>query len=342
MNAAGRIGLYGAGLVVVLVASTVVAGAVAPDGAASRWSGGEAHSGAHPVARTGPQAGAGDDGHGEHAASAGAPSPHGLALEQDGYLLGEIGAPRAAGETGELAFRITDARGEPLTDYGVSHGKELHLIVVRADGTHFRHVHPERDADGVWSLPWTWQAAGTYRVYADFSPTAPDALGETSAVTLTRTVQVAGDYAPVASTPSATASVDGFDVTLHGELRAGAATELTAEITRDGEPVTTLEPYLGAFGHLVALREGDLAYLHVHPEGAEPRGDERSGPEVTFVTEAPTEGRYLLYLDFQVDGQVRTAAFTVDTAGSVDTAGTAGEQPDDETAVGHDTGDHDH
>ena len=42
---------------------------------------------------------------------------------------------------------------------------------------------------------------------------------------------------------------------------------LTARVTRDGEPVTDLEPYLAAYGHLVALREGDLAYLHVHPDG---------------------------------------------------------------------------
>jgi hypothetical protein len=338
MNAAGRVGLYGAGLVAVLVASTAVAGAIAPEGAGDRWSRAETHADTH-TEPGGAQAPAGDGGHGEHAATADATAAHGLAVEQDGYLLGAVGAPSAAGEAGELAFRITDARGKALTDYAVSHGKELHLIVVRADGTHFRHVHPERDADGVWSVPWTWDAAGTYRVYADFVPASD---GAASGVTLTRSVHVAGDYAPVASAPSATASVDGFDVTLHGELRAGAATELTAEITRDGEPVTTLEPYLGAFGHLVALREGDLAYLHVHPEGAEPRGDERSGPEVTFVTEAPTEGRYLLYLDFQVDGQVRTAAFAVDTTGTADAPGTAGERTDDETAVGHDGGDHDH
>ncbi|NKX51639.1 hypothetical protein HER39_13910, partial [Arthrobacter deserti] len=45
---------------------------------------------------------------------------------------------------------------------------------------------------------------------------------------------------------------------------------LTVIVTRGGQPVKTLEPYLGAYGHLVALRAGDLAYLHVHPEGAAP------------------------------------------------------------------------
>jgi len=76
--------------------------------------------------------------------------------------------------------------------------------------------------------------------------------------------------------------------------------------------VTTLQPYLGAAGHLVALRSGDLAYLHVHPMGERPAAS--SGPDIAFLAQAPSAGRYLLYLDFQVDGQVHTAAFTV-TAG---------------------------
>ena len=74
---------------------------------------------------------------------------------------------------------------------------------------------------------------------------------------------------------------------------------------RDGEPVTDLEPYLGAYGHLVALRAGDLAYLHVHPEGGR-------GP-VAFRAEVPSEGAYHLFLDFKHDGVVRTAAFAVGT-----------------------------
>ena len=49
-----------------------------------------------------------------------------------------------------------------------------------------------------------------------------------------------------------------------GTPRAGRETELSFTVTRGGKPIRT-QPYLGAGGHLVALREGDLAYLHVHP-----------------------------------------------------------------------------
>ena len=53
----------------------------------------------------------------------------------------------------------------------------------------------------------------------------------------------------------------------------------------------------------MALREGDLAYLHVHPEG---HGD----GAVSFVTEFPSEGRYRLFLQFKHEGVVQTVAFT--------------------------------
>jgi copper chaperone CopZ len=74
--------------------------------------------------------------------------------------------------------------------------------------------------------------------------------------------------------------------------------------------VTDLEPYLAAYGHLVALRAGDLAYLHVHPAGEPGDGKTPAGPDITFYATAPSTGDYRLFLDFQHDGVVRTAEFT--------------------------------
>jgi uncharacterized protein YfaP (DUF2135 family) len=79
--------------------------------------------------------------------------------------------------------------------------------------------------------------------------------------------------------------------------------------------VTDLQPYLGAYGHLVALRSGDLAYLHVHPDGAPRDGTTSPGPDVVFHADVPSAGTYHLYLDFKHDGVVRTAAFTVEAEG---------------------------
>lgn len=317
MRAPARIALYVAGLGVVFVASAAVAGAVVPEGAL-----------AEPPAAHAPEQHAATSDDPAQEPTRGADMVGGLSLEQGGYTLGEIEAPQTPGTPGELAFTLTDPTGAPVTDFAVAHEQRLHLVVVRSDGAHYRHAHPELDDSGRWSVPWTWDAAGTYRVYADAVPTGGDPL------TLSRTVEVAGDVVPVrAGAPTTTASVDGYDVTLDGSLQVGTASRLTLGVTRDGEPVTTLEPYLGAFGHLVALRDGDLAYLHAHPEGAEAAPGELSGPTVAFAVEAPTTGRYLLYLDFQVDGEVRTAAFTVEASGATPTPDDA---PADDDPAAHD------
>jgi hypothetical protein len=68
--------------------------------------------------------------------------------------------------------------------------------------------------------------------------------------------------------------------------------------------VATLEPYLGAFGHLVVMRRGDLAYVHVHPETQLVAG------QVRFWLAMPSAGTYRLFFDFQVAGKVHTAAWT--------------------------------
>ncbi|RNB46920.1 hypothetical protein EDM22_13045 [Agromyces tardus] len=209
--------------------------------------------------------------------------------------------------------------------------------MVRTDGAEFRHVHPTTDGAGTWTIPWSWGAAGTYRVFADFVPTD---LGDT--VTLTSTLEVAGDFAPAPRGGDTTTAADGdLAVELDGELAAGASSELTFTVTRDGEPVTTLEPYLGAYGHLVALRDGDLAYLHVHPMGEPDDGETEPGPGITFMAEAPTPGRYLLYLDLQLDGTVHSLPFVV-TAVEADAAASHTSDSHDEPVPGAGTHDDSH
>ena len=121
-----------------------------------------------------------------------------------------------------------------------------------------------------------------------------------------------GDFTPVPlGEDSASAQVDGYDVTLGRELvDAGEDTVLTLTVSRDGQPVTDLQPYLGAYGHLVSLRDGDVGYLHVHPDE-----DSGPGPAIAFHTSFPTAGRYRLFLDFRHGDAVHTAAFTVTVDG---------------------------
>jgi hypothetical protein len=224
----------------------------------------------------------------------------GVASTAGGYTL-TLGADRLPAGHQRLSFTVSDHDGAPVTAYDEQHERDLHLIVVRRDLTGYQHLHPTLDAaTGEWSID-AELAPGAWRVLADTKPAGGDA------VVLGADLLVPGDFEPQPLGPdSLTAQVDGYDVTLDGSLVVGAETVLTATISRDGTPVTDLEPYLGAFGHLVSLRDGDLGYLHVHPDE-----DGGPGPRIGFHTEFPSAGRYRLFLDFQHGGAVHTAAFTV-------------------------------
>ncbi|UWP80266.1 hypothetical protein [Dactylosporangium fulvum] len=301
-----KLTLYVLGLLTVFGAAAGVGSVVGPSQAAPP---------AHRETHAADSAGA----HGDaQADSAAAHLPGGLQVTQDGYRLTPVTATLAVGDAQPFAFRVLGPDGNPVTDYTTSHDKDLHLIVVRRDLSGYQHLHPTLQADGTWSVPLAVTAPGQYRVFADFQPAA-----RKEGLTLGVDVPAPGDYQPLAlPAPARTAEVDGYTVTLTGDLVPGSSSKLTLSVSKLGTPVTDLEPYLGAYGHLVALRDGDLAYLHVHPEGVPGDGRTPAGPDVTFYAEVPSVGAYRLYLDFQHGGTVRTAAFTV-TAGPRSTASTA-------------------
>lgn len=246
--------------------------------------------------------------HGGHHAH-GADTPGGLQITQDGYTLDLAETIVRPGEV-DFRFRILGPDGRPVTDYTPLHDRDLHLIVVARELTRFWHVHPELSADGTWSVRLNLPEAGSYRVFADVSPTL---LGRT--ITLGADLAVAGAYDP-RPTPnqSRTAVVDGYEVALDGDLVTGAGDLLTLTVRRDGRAVTDLQPYLAAFGHLVVLRAGDLAYVHVHPNGGPGDGVTAPGPDITFHTAVPGPGTYRLFLDFKHGDAVHTAAFTLTTS----------------------------
>lgn len=241
----------------------------------------------------------------DHAGHVGQPStdhlPGGLLVSDRGYTLSPVAAP-----AGRFAFWITGPDGRPVTAYEVAHDKRMHLIVVRRDLSGFRHVHPDLAPDGTWRVASPLGEAGSWRAFADFTPVGGPPL------TLGVDVAVPGQWVPrPLPAPATSTTVDGYTVTLDGTLQPGRTTDLTLTVSRDGAPVTDLQPYLGAYGHLVALRQGDLAYLHVHPDGAPGDGRTPSGPRITFAAEAPSAGAYRLYLDFRHGGTVHTAEFTL-------------------------------
>lgn len=242
--------------------------------------------------------------HGGEHAQPGVTVPDGLQVSANGYTLEVLRYATTPGKEELFEFRIIGPDGQAVTNFTEQHEADLHLIIVRRDLTGYQHIHPEMAADGRWTVPLPFERAGAYRVFADFLPSGHDPL------TLGADVAVNGDFESTeAPHPERTVEVDGYTVTADGELTPGQTADLTFTVSRDGEPVTDLQPYLGAAGHLVVLRRGDLAYLHVHPDES---GAVGAGPDVGFAAEVPSPGSYALFFEFRHDDAVHTAEFTLE------------------------------
>ncbi|NLU77140.1 hypothetical protein HCA58_01775 [Micromonospora sp. HNM0581] len=228
----------------------------------------------------------------------------GLAISSDGYTLRPLVAEFVAGRASELRFQIHDGQRRAVTRFAVVHDKPMHVIVVRRDLSGYQHLHPTMAVDGTWSVPLTLPTSGIWRAYADFTAVADD--GRQTATTLGVDLVAPGDYVPrELPSPATTSTVDSFAVEYRGVARPGLTVPVDFRVTGADGADPALERHLGAYGHLVALREGDLGYLHVHPE-AEPVDG-----AIRFWLTVPTPGRYRLYLDFSTGGVARTAEFTV-------------------------------
>jgi hypothetical protein len=309
--------VVGAVLSVAAVFGTVVLVAEAFDNDAE-------HGGGHEAVASTPSSDAEDTEHTEEGTMPTdneAESVRGVTVDESGLRVELDQTELPQGKVSQLSFRVVDEDGEAITDYEVEHERRMHLILARRDLTGFQHLHPEMAGDGTWSLDVTLPDAGAYRVFADFNH-------EGESLTLGTDLVVDGKAAyqelPVQHTETETST--GYTVGIEGAAAtAGQESELAFNVVHDGEPVE-VEPYLGADGHLVALREGDLAFLHVHPMGGsgEHGGDgdehgaetsESAGGGIRFMTEFPSEGRYRLFLQFKHEGEVHTAEFTREVTG---------------------------
>lgn len=235
-----------------------------------------------------------DEGHAEQAGGAEA-LPAGLSVSVGGVTIVPGRTTFAAGRSTPFSFRLEDERGEAVTGLDLVHERRMHLIVVRRDLTGFQHLHPRELPDGSWTTPLALEAPGSYRAFADFEI---DGVRRTLGVDLS-VPGLAGSAPP--PEPSTRAADGPYAVALE---RDGPL--LGFRVEREGAPVLP-EPYLGARGHLVVLREGDLAFVHAHPE----KGATATGG-TAYEVELPSAGRYALYLQFVHDGGLHTVRFTVE------------------------------
>jgi hypothetical protein len=209
--------------------------------------------------------------------------------------------------------------GEQARDFVVMHEKLFHLFVISRDLEEFAHIHPERHADGSFTIRHTLPKPGHYKLFADFLP-----LGAGSQITgiPIATAGVETDFiaATAQLTPDASLAktIDGVKVEILNEratILGGEEVDLIVRFTdaASDTPITDLQRYLGAFGHLVILSEDMTEYVHAHPREEtqpDPSAPQTGGPEVLYDALLPKAGRYRAWLQFQRKDKLSTVTFT--------------------------------
>jgi hypothetical protein len=229
--------------------------------------------------------------------------------------LSTVPRPVKAGRPALLRFAVTDPKsGQPATAFETVHEKPFHLFLISQDLDWFAHLHPQPGGPGEFVLPVVLPKPGAYRLAADFYPT-----GGTPQL-LPRTLFTAG----AASDAIAAVPLLGKDISpkqgdnLLVRLRTEPEQPLAGKETLllfDLSPDDAIEPYLGAWGHMLASSDDLIDLVHDHPlyvDGVEPPALRSPWPSrVQFNIIFPRERVYRIWVQFQRRGVVNTVSFTV-------------------------------
>jgi hypothetical protein len=199
-----------------------------------------------------------------------------------------------------LTFRLVDPKtGHPVERFEIVHEKLMHVFFVSANLQFFAHVHPQPQSDGSFRLSIRLPYAGMYRLLADSYPS-----GSVPQLSV-KTLYVLGNSEPANLVPSpGPLKSENLTASLHLDPEpplAGLLTKMLFTL----EPAAGLEPYLGAWAHMLAVSEDLIDLLHLHPVLAD------GGPSVQFNLVFPRSCSYRIWTQFQRQGVVNTVVFTV-------------------------------
>ena len=235
-----------------------------------------------------------------------------------------VPAKPAAGHPFALHLGLTDgSNGVPVDDLAVHHGALAHTVVTGADLKYFAHLHPVPVGPGDLLLRTTLPRPGRYLVQTEIERV------DSGSQLLTATVDVGaptGRPAHQAALPTVDTPKESQVSLSPAHPTAGVATAITLHAGTADAPARDLQSWLGMAGHMIVRRPGDDFFGHAHetasmaalavPGAVVP--DEtvgRYGPLLHFVFAFPTPGRYQVWIQYERDFRIHTAAFTVDVTG---------------------------
>lgn len=221
----------------------------------------------------------------------------------------KVEPPSDGGKASTIRIQLKREDGRPIESFDRNHEQLLHLMVISRDLSYFHHIHPAYQGSGVFEIANEFPAGGDYRLIADFKPTGGDSMTK---LTWMRVDGPTVPPVPVVPDAELAQTADGNRVKLAiDRLEAKRAATLTFTIEEEGtgQPVTDLQPYLGAIGHVVVLSDDGERYVHVHAE--EGQG---SGPVAQFEAQFPKSGVYKIWGQFMRNDRVFTVAYVVTVA----------------------------
>ncbi|MGE5892535.1 MAG: hypothetical protein ACM34I_00610 [bacterium] len=234
------------------------------------------------------------------------------------------------GKEATILFHLMDEDGNPLQGLTMSHDRLLHVMIISADFTGFAHIHPEdfgtitQEMKKTAGFPvrYSFPKAGRYLIALDM------VVGETM---VTKRLYVMVNGAPRMGAPEHNLAREkkfgDYAVQLTtdpGNIHAGEKAKLIYRITRSGEPVTDLEPYLSAPMHIAVLLADLNNFIHAHGEipgsssGHDPAGHVHGtvqsdfGPEIEATIVFPVRGLYKVFSEIKHRGKVILFDFMVE------------------------------
>ena len=198
--------------------------------------------------------------------------------------------------------------GAPVKHFQIIHEKPIHLFIVSEDLEYFSHEHPDLAPDGVFRLDTQLPKPGHYKLLADFLPEGgtPQLISDVITTTGYRRGIISSIAKPAADlAPKHGANLD-VELALDPEQPlAGKKTMLFFKL----KPAVGLEPYIGAWGHMLAASNDLVDTIHTHPlYVSDPAPGEK---QVQFNVFFPREAVYRVWVQFQREGKVNTVAFTI-------------------------------
>ncbi|MWC29909.1 hypothetical protein [Paenibacillus sp. MMS18-CY102] len=205
-----------------------------------------------------------------------------------------------------IKVKIRDGSGKPVEQFDINHEKKMHLIIMSKDLSYFGHLHPEYEENGEFTVTTQLPSAGEFKMYADYIPAGGTETTKSNWVTVQGTAP-----APASITPDLDKEkvIDGKKITLEfDQIQANKELNLTFNIVdaKTNLPITDLQPYLGAVGHVVIVSEDTENYLHVHPTE-----ENATGPDAKFMTSFPASGKYKIWGQFKQNGKTFIVPFVV-------------------------------